>query len=128
MPARDLALALPVILALSGCTTQPEEPGQDATRAAPQNYEVLLENDHVRVLDFHARPGEKTPAHAHPTGYLVYDLSGGAMKFTSPDGRTTTDENRKPGDVSWEEPKTHASENVGGSDAHALIVEVKHAR
>ncbi len=38
----------------------------DATTAAPNHHEVLLENDRVRVLDTRIGPGERTPVHTHP--------------------------------------------------------------
>jgi hypothetical protein len=34
-------------------------------QAAAGNFKVLLENDRARVLDFHAKAGEKIPTHSH---------------------------------------------------------------
>ncbi len=34
---------------------------QDPLKAAPNNYEVLFENDRAQVLEFRGKPGEKTP-------------------------------------------------------------------
>ena len=34
---------------------------QDPVKVAPNNFKVLLENDQVRVLDFHNKGGEKIP-------------------------------------------------------------------
>ena len=31
----------------------------------------------------------------------------------------------KPGDVMWREPEEHAVDNVGNTDAHVLLVELK---
>ena len=66
------------------CTTTH---AQDPVKTSPQYYKVLLENDQVRVLEYHLKAGEKEPMHSHPTG-LVYVLSGGKLKFSYPDGRT----------------------------------------
>src|SRR5207248_1781090 len=61
---------------------------QDPVQVAPNNFKVLLENDQMRVLDFHSK-GEKVPMHSHPT-YLTYDISGsGKTIYTSPDGMTS---------------------------------------
>src|SRR5947207_13284932 len=60
---------------------------QDPVKTSPQYYKVLLENDQVRVLEYHLKAGEKEPIHSHPTG-VVYVLSGGKLKFSYPDGRT----------------------------------------
>src|SRR5438034_3755061 len=64
---------------------------QDPVKVAPNNFTVLLENDQVRVLDFHSK-GEKIPMHSHPK-YLTYDIAGsGKTIFTWPDGQTTEGE------------------------------------
>lgn len=105
---------------LSGGTAR----AQDPVEVAPQSYRVLLENEQVRVLEYRSRPGDKTPMHSHPA-YLVYDIDPGTIEFTFPDGRVFKDEEEEVGDVSWSEPKTHASENVGTKEARALIVELK---
>ncbi|PYO96531.1 MAG: hypothetical protein DMD60_10040 [Gemmatimonadetes bacterium] len=95
---------------------------QDPVKVAPNNFTVLLENDQVRVLDFHAKGGEKIPMHSH-LAYLTYDISGsGTTKFTSPEGKTTESEN-KAGRTTWHQPATHASEAT--AEIHALLVELK---
>jgi len=94
---------------------------QDPVKVAPNNFTVLLENDQVRVLDFHSK-GEKIPMHSHPK-YLTYDIAGsGKTIFTWPDGKTTEGEN-KPGQTTWGEATTHASQSTG--EIHALLVELK---
>ena len=32
-------------------------PAQEVVKVLPETHKVLLENEHVRVLDFHANPG-----------------------------------------------------------------------
>ena len=97
---------------------------QDPVQAASQNYKVLFENDRVRVLEYRSKPGEKTEMHSHPN-YLVYDLgSGYKIQLTFPDGKVKTIEG-KAGTVSWQDAVTHALENVGTIDAHALLIELK---
>jgi quercetin dioxygenase-like cupin family protein len=44
---------------------------QDPVRLSPQYYNVLLENEHVRVLEYRLKPGEKESMHSHPAG-IVY--------------------------------------------------------
>ncbi len=96
---------------------------QDQVKVAPNNTKVLLENDRVRVLDVQTKPGEKLAMHSHPA-YLVYSLSTSKAKFTSPDGKTTESE-LKAGAVNWREAETHAVENVGTTDSHVLVIELK---
>ena len=95
---------------------------QDPVQVAPNNFKVLLENDRVRVLDFHSKGGEKIPMHSHPA-YLTYDISGGGKtRFTSSDGKITEAPNQ-PGRTTWHEAATHGSEAT--AEVHALLVELK---
>ena len=96
---------------------------QDPVKTSPQYYKVLLENDQVRVLEYRLKAGEKEPMHSHPAG-VVYVLSGAKLRFTYPDGRT--EEKASPtGETIWREPTTHAVENIGDTEAHAIAVDLK---
>jgi quercetin dioxygenase-like cupin family protein len=97
--------------------------GADPVTADPAHFKVLLDNDRVRVLDFHARPGEKVAMHVHPD-YITYDLNGSKTRFTYPKGQPAERES-KPGDVTWHKAETHAGEITGGNDVHILLVELK---
>ena len=98
---------------------------QDPAKVASQNYKVLFENDRVRVLEYHSKPGDKAVMHSHPD-YFVYDLASGyKVKFTSPDGKTAETPESKAGTVTWRGAETHATENVGTTDARVLIIELK---
>lgn len=109
-------------LTVAWCLVAATPRGQDPTQAAASNFKVLLENDRVRVLDFHGKAGEKVPMHSHPA-YISYLISGsGKTKFTSPDGKTTEREARA-GEALWHEAETHSSE--ASSAAHALLIELK---
>jgi hypothetical protein len=97
---------------------------QDPAQVAQQNYKVLFENDRVRVLEYRSKPGDKAVMHVHPD-YFVYNLSAYKIKFTAPDGKTVEPPEAKVGAVTWRGAETHATENVGTTDAHVLIVELK---
>ena len=96
---------------------------QDPVPMYPENYKVLLENDRVRVLDFQLRKGAKEKFHSHPAA-VTYVLSPFKIRFTFPDGQTRIRE-AKAGDVFFGEALTHASENIGDTDAHGILVELK---
>jgi beta-alanine degradation protein BauB len=96
---------------------------QDSAKVAPKNVKVILENNRVRVLEVHIKPGEKVPMHSHPA-HVTYTLSDVKGKYVSPDGETTIGE-AKPNAVFWSEAVTHASENIGASEIHAVVVELK---
>ncbi len=114
------ALLIPILALL--CITAN---GQDPIQVSPQFYKVLLENDRVRVLEYHLKLGEKEPMHSHPAG-IVHMLSRATPKVTHPEGRTEV----RPvatGETIWREPTTHALENVGDTEAHATAVDLKSA-
>ena len=96
---------------------------QDPLPLYPGNYKVLLENDRVRVLDFQLKKGAKEDFHAHPVA-VTYVLTPFKIRFTFPDGSTRIRE-AKAGDVFYGEAITHASENIGDTDAHGLLIEMK---
>lgn len=97
--------------------------GQDPAPIYPENYKVITENDRVRVMNFKLRKGAKEDFHAHPA-HVVYVLTGFKIMFKFPAGRTALRET-KTGDVLFSEAITHASENIGDTDAHGLLVELK---
>lgn len=96
---------------------------QDPVKQSPQYYKVLLENDQVRVLEYRLKPGEKEPMHTHAAG-VIYIFGNAKMRTTYPDGRT--EENAAgAGEAHWRNPVTHALENIGTTEAHALAVDLK---
>jgi quercetin dioxygenase-like cupin family protein len=96
---------------------------QDPVKTSPQYYKVLLENDQVRVLEYHLKPGEKEPMHSHPAG-VVYVLSGATLKFSYPDGRTEA-KAAATGETIWRDPVTHEVENSGKTEARAVAIDLK---
>jgi beta-alanine degradation protein BauB len=97
---------------------------QDPVKVAPKNFKVLLENDHVRVLDFHSKSGEKIPMHSHP-GYVAYSITGsGKTTFSFPDGKTTVVP-AGAGQTTWRDAETHATEYTGRGETHVVLVELK---
>ena len=104
------------------CTTAH---AQDPVKTSPPYYKVLLENDQVRVLEYRLKAGGKEAMHSHPAG-VVYVLSGAKLKFSYPDGRTE-ERAAAAGETIWREPTTHAVENVGDTEAHAIAIDLKTA-
>jgi hypothetical protein len=60
---------------------------QDPVKTSPQYYKVLIDNEEVRVLEYHLKPGENKPMHSHPRGF-VYALSDAKLRISFPDGHT----------------------------------------
>jgi quercetin dioxygenase-like cupin family protein len=98
---------------------------QDPVKISPELYRVALENEYVRVLDVHVKPGGTSPMHSHPA-LVIYSLSDAKVKFSFPDGKTV-DAELKNGQAMWSEPVTHAADNLGTTEAHVLNFELKAA-
>lgn len=96
----------------------------DPVKVAPDHYQILLENDEVRVLEFTDQPGDKIPLHTHSKDYLVYFLAPMNRRFVLPDGKEV-DVEAPSGEARWLGPVTHTEENIGTENARVLIVELK---
>lgn len=96
---------------------------QDPMKVAPDMHKLLLDNDNVRVYEFHAKPGTKLAMHSHPN-HIVYSLNAGTLKFTMPDGKTNEVE-ITPGTAKWVDATTHSVENTGKSDLKVIAIELK---
>ena len=96
---------------------------QDPVKVAPKNVKVVFENERVRVIEVWLKPGEKIPMHSHPANVTIA-LSSFKGKWVSNEGDPTVKQ-FKVDTVAWSEPITHASENVGSSEIHAIAIELK---
>lgn len=96
---------------------------QDALKVAPEHYTVLLENDQVRVLEVKIKPGEKEAMHTHPATVHI-ELVPTKVKIGYPDGKSVELEGKK-GEAIWVGPVKHTVENIGDTEIHAYIIELK---
>jgi quercetin dioxygenase-like cupin family protein len=112
------AAAMTVLVAVAA-----DSPNLDPVKISPQDYTVRLENDRVRVLEWRLKAGGKEPMHSHPDGVLIV-LADSTLKSTAPGGTSTTRATVN-GDVKWAPAVSHSIENVGTTEAHALLVELK---
>jgi len=94
----------------------------DPVESSPNNYKVLQENEHVRMLEMIVPAGESDALHSHPDE-AVYFVTGGkarvtvdgeAMEMELPDGASMLHE-------AW----THQVTNIGDTEIRAIIVETK---
>jgi quinol monooxygenase YgiN/quercetin dioxygenase-like cupin family protein len=118
MKISKLLLSLLALVLFAGAAL-----AQDPVPLYPDNYKVLLENDVVRLLDFQLNKGAKENFHSHPAA-VTYVLAPFKIRFSFPDGTTKIRE-AKEGDVFYGDALIHASENIGDTDAHGLLVEIK---
>ena len=104
----------------------------DAVIAAPKNHKVLMENDHVRVLDVTIPPGEKEPLHSHRWPSVLYIISAGDFVDRDGEGHVILDtrtlkEPLKLPLTMWKEPEApHSAENLSKTiTIHLIRVEIK---
>lgn len=105
-------------------------PELDAVIAASRHHIVLLENEHVRVLDTRIEPGETTPVHTHRWPSVYHIVSFTDFVRRDADGKVLIDTRQKPKGptpaATWSEPlPPHSLENVGDVAIHVVSVEIK---
>jgi hypothetical protein len=94
----------------------------DPAVSNPDAYKVVFENDRVRVLEYHDRPGHRTTPHAHPDS-VMYTLSSFRRRLHTEDGHR--DVEMPAGLVGWLPAQQHAGENTGDTETRVLFVELK---
>jgi len=99
----------------------------DVLKSAANAYKLLMENEKVRVMDMHLKPGEKAPMHNHPDDHVVYVMNNAKFRLTFTDGRSN-EFDLHAGQAFWMDAGSHATENVGRSDGHNLVLEIKKSR
>lgn len=96
----------------------------DPVKASPDKYKVLLENDHVRVVDYTIHPGARDEWHTHPPK-VSYVLEGGTLRITLADS-TFFPTDDKSGEATWRgSVPLHYARNVGSTLVRILLVEPK---
>ncbi len=96
---------------------------QDGVKVASENYKVLLEKAHVRVVKFTLKPGQKSPMVSRPNR-VIYTITPAIGKLTGSDGKTIA-MNRKAGEAWWRDAESLAVENTENAEIHTVIVELK---
>jgi quercetin dioxygenase-like cupin family protein len=101
-----------------------QQVGIDPVAVSPDIFKVLLENEHVRVVEYTLVPGQRDEWHTHPPK-MSYVISGGTLRITPEDGPSFITEEGQ-GAASWMEALgRHYAENVGQTPVRILLVEVK---
>ena len=99
----------------------------DAVTAAPENHEVVFENDKVRVVKVVVRPGELENMHTHrwPSVFLVSSFPD--LNYFTEDGTSTPRTGgRREGVPAWIEPEgIHAVENIDDRPFEGIRIELK---
>jgi quercetin dioxygenase-like cupin family protein len=93
--ASTAAQAAPPVAEPPPATTGPV----DGLVSSPANFKLLLENAHVRVLQYTLPPGALDHWHTHPPR-VGYVLSGAKIRVTEADG-SHQDYDEKTGETYW---------------------------
>ncbi len=96
---------------------------QDPAEVDSSHYQVVFENDEVRVLRINYAPGDKSIMHHHPDGVGVF-FTDQKVQFTMPDDTTEVIE-AKARDAIWIPGGHHLPENLGDEPLELILVELK---
>ena len=96
--------------------------GGDAVQIAPPVYKVVLENEHVRVLDTRTGPGDSSEMHIHPNmvGYAISDCT---WDLTGPDGPTVLVPAKPVRPFTW--TRLTIPRTMSGPPVPRLLIELK---
>ena len=97
------------------------EPKLKAKERAPAP--VLFENEKVRVVETRTNPGERN-AMQERSDRVVYHFNAGKTKIHHADGKTEERE-YKAGSVEFRKRDNASSENIGKTEAHNLVINLK---
>ncbi len=94
----------------------------DPVVSNPDLYSVVFENERVRVLRYHDRPGDRTQPHEHPDSVMI-TLSSFQRRLVQ--GERSVEVSLRAGEVRWLDAQEHSGYNIGGTDTMTMFVELK---
>ena len=84
----------------------------------------LMNNGRVTVWDYSWTPAQPTPTHFHDKDVVVVYLEDGALKSTTPDGQSTTND-YKAGSIRYNDRDRVHTEELTSGKQHAISTEIK---
>ena len=99
---------------------KPDSTAIDVLNVSPDKSTLLLENEHVRVIEYSLRPGEKDNPHTHPAK-ASYVISGGTFRVY-PENDEPFDYVEVQGVTEWSDRTSkHYVENIGSTTITILL-------
>lgn len=96
----------------------------DIVKTSPDQARILMENEHVRIVEYILKPGERDIWHTHPPR-SSYVISGGKVKVYSESSDPKVSE-LKTGTSSWAGyGSKHYVENIGSTTIKIILNEIK---
>ena len=115
-----------ILLAALSAQLAAQEQEIDPAVVSSDMYKVLLENEHVRVVEYEVLPGQSDNWHTHPAK-VSYVVSGGTLRITTETG-DSFDVLEEAGSATWfEAVGRHRGENMGQKPVRIVFVEIKAA-
>jgi hypothetical protein len=115
--------ALPIAVALLFVAAPAA--AQDPTEIDSKHYQVVLENDDVRVLHITYGVGETSVMHEHPDAVFVSTTSN-RMRMHLPDGSSVEMEITA-NEPMWTPAGAHRPENLSDNAISGYLIELKHS-
>jgi len=97
----------------------------DPIATNPDFYNVMWENDDVRVLEYRDEPGEQTTPHTHPNTVMIA-LTDFERRLSL--GPVERDVALSAGSAQWLPAQSHSGKNIGSTPTHTILVELKHSQ
>ena len=117
-----LVAACLLVLPPAAAQQAPQE--GDGLAASPDNFRLVLENEQVRILEYHIDPGIRDRPHTHPSR-VSHVISGGTLRIRLATGATfDVTEGTGETHLSGAAP-LHDTENIGTTPIRILLIEVE---
>ena len=94
----------------------------DPVTTNPELYRVVMENERVRVLEYHDRPGDRTTLHGHPDSVMI---TMSAFRRRLVHGERSAEVELEAGTVRWLDAQEHLGENIGDTESRSFFIELK---
>jgi hypothetical protein len=122
---KKVLMAIGIVVVVGACWRLSTANTQDLDplKVAGDSHKLVFENSFVRVLEVHVPPGKIEPLHQHGRRVVIY-LSDFHSRSTEKGGQVQERLNRS-GSARWSEPIIHQVENIGKTEGHTIIVELK---
>lgn len=122
---KSLILIAAILMQGASCAlAQSRSTATDPVLVSPTMYTVLLENEHVRVVEYQIDPGEKDNWHTHPAK-ASYVVSGGSLRITTEDGESFIVDEEEGSSTWFGTVGRHYGQNVGKTTVRIVFVEIK---
>ena len=101
-----------------------EDLNQDVSQAAPDIATLLMDNDHIRVIEVNLEPGEEIKTH-RGIARVVYSLKSYTINYVSEETDGAIQKTFEPGHTHWHQTGSHSLVNIGETAMQDLIFEFK---